>query len=121
MAEIEDKELRERTRALLEEVHPDDEAVDRVAFRGAQFDHGLAMVHFPAGRGGLGLQPKQQLVINDELRLRTKSCPTLFAYESRLTFQHQLLQQLAHLELAHRVQLRTEFHDHVLNALLAPF
>ncbi len=73
MAEIRDEELRKRTRALLEEVHPDDPAVDRVTFRGAQFDHGLGMVHFPEGRGGLGIQPKQQQVVNDELRLRTKT------------------------------------------------
>ncbi len=42
MAEIPAEELRARTRALLEEVHPDDPSVDRMAFRGAQFDHGLA-------------------------------------------------------------------------------
>jgi alkylation response protein AidB-like acyl-CoA dehydrogenase len=73
VAEIRDEELRERTRALLEEVHPDDPAVDRVAFRGAQFDRGLGMVHFPEGRGGLGARPKQQQVVNDELWLRTET------------------------------------------------
>ena len=33
-------------------------------FYGAQFDAGLAFVHFPVGHGGLGLSPKLQLVIN---------------------------------------------------------
>jgi alkylation response protein AidB-like acyl-CoA dehydrogenase len=36
----------------------------RVEFYGAQFDMGLAFVHFPVGHGGLGLPPKLQLVIN---------------------------------------------------------
>jgi len=61
-----DEELRERTRALLLEVDPD--RVDQATFRGAQFDHGLAWVHFPDGLGGLGLLPKMQAVVNDELR-----------------------------------------------------
>ncbi len=73
MEEIQDEELRERTCALLEEVHPDDPSVDRATFRGAQFDHGLAMVHFPKGRGGLGLEPKRQQIIDDELRNRTQT------------------------------------------------
>ena len=33
---------------------------DPVAFLGAQFDLGLAWVHFPEGRGGLGLSPRFQ-------------------------------------------------------------
>jgi alkylation response protein AidB-like acyl-CoA dehydrogenase len=33
-------------------------------FYGAQFDMGLAFVHFPPGNGGLGLSPKLQMVIN---------------------------------------------------------
>jgi alkylation response protein AidB-like acyl-CoA dehydrogenase len=66
VAAITDEELRERTRALLAEVHPDQ--VDRVRFRGAQFDHGLAWVHFPEGLGGLGLAPGAQRVVQEELR-----------------------------------------------------
>lgn len=67
------EDLRARTRALLEEVNPDDPSVDRIKFRGAQFDHGLAFVHFPEGRGGLGLAPKLQQVVNDELQRNTKT------------------------------------------------
>jgi alkylation response protein AidB-like acyl-CoA dehydrogenase len=33
-------------------------------FYGAQFDMGLAFVHFPVGHGGLGLPPRLQLAIN---------------------------------------------------------
>ena len=36
----------------------------RVDFYGAQFDMGLAFVHFPVGHGGLALPPRLQLVIN---------------------------------------------------------
>jgi alkylation response protein AidB-like acyl-CoA dehydrogenase len=37
-------------------------------FLGAQFDLGLAWVHFDEGFGGLGLNPKLQRVINDRVR-----------------------------------------------------
>lgn len=63
---ITDDDLRVRVRRLLDEAHPD--RVDQITFRGAQYDHGLAWVHFPEGLGGLGLNPKQQLVVIDELR-----------------------------------------------------
>jgi alkylation response protein AidB-like acyl-CoA dehydrogenase len=59
-------ELRERTRALLKAVSPDE--VDQVTFRGTQYDHGLAWVNYPEGFGGLGLAPKMQGIVNDELR-----------------------------------------------------
>ena len=36
-------------------------------FLGAQFDAGLAWVHFPDGYGGLGLSPKLQNVANQRL------------------------------------------------------
>jgi alkylation response protein AidB-like acyl-CoA dehydrogenase len=36
-------------------------------FLGAQFDRGLAWVHFPEGHGGLGLSPKLQTVINERI------------------------------------------------------
>jgi alkylation response protein AidB-like acyl-CoA dehydrogenase len=36
-------------------------------FLGAQFDKGLAWVHFPEGHGGLGLSPKLQKLINERL------------------------------------------------------
>jgi alkylation response protein AidB-like acyl-CoA dehydrogenase len=63
---MDDKELRGRVQQLLAEYDPS--AVDMHTFRGAQFDAGLALVHFPEGKGGLGLSPKLQAVVNDELR-----------------------------------------------------
>jgi alkylation response protein AidB-like acyl-CoA dehydrogenase len=36
-----------------------------VDFLGAQFDKGLAWVHFPVGMGGLGISPKFQKVVNE--------------------------------------------------------
>ncbi len=36
-------------------------------FLGAQFDRGLAWVHFPEGHGGLGLSPKFQKAINERI------------------------------------------------------
>mgnify|MGYP000343440315 CR=1 FL=1 len=70
---ISEVDLRARVRKLLDEVHADQ--VDQFTFRGAQYDHGLAMVHFPEGFGGLGLSPKMQQVVNDELR---KLCKTVY-------------------------------------------
>jgi alkylation response protein AidB-like acyl-CoA dehydrogenase len=70
MVAITDDELRLRTRALLEEVDP--ATVDRITFRGAQFDRGLAWVHFPEGFGGLGLAPRAQAIVLEELRRGSK-------------------------------------------------
>ena len=50
---------------LLDECDP--KTHDSVTFLGAQFDKGLAWVHFPVGHGGLGLNPKLQRVINDRV------------------------------------------------------
>ncbi len=61
-----EEELRERVRRLKAQCHPDQ--VDMYTFRGAQYDHGLAWVHFPEGYGGLGINPKMQAVVADELR-----------------------------------------------------
>ncbi|HKX76311.1 MAG TPA: acyl-CoA dehydrogenase family protein [Acidimicrobiia bacterium] len=44
-----------------------------VEFWGAQFDAGLAWVHFPPGAGGLGLTPGLQRRVNE--RLRTAGAP----------------------------------------------
>ena len=41
--------------------------VSAVEFLGAQFDKGLAWVHFPVGNGGLGLNPKLQKLINERI------------------------------------------------------
>ena len=40
---------------------------DPKAFLGAQFDAGLAWVHFPEGAGGLGLAPRMQRVVDQAL------------------------------------------------------
>jgi alkylation response protein AidB-like acyl-CoA dehydrogenase len=40
-----------------------------IAFLGAQFDLGLAWVHFPVGHGGLGLSPKFQKIVNEKIAL----------------------------------------------------
>jgi alkylation response protein AidB-like acyl-CoA dehydrogenase len=39
-----------------------------VTFRGAQYDRGLAWVHFPEGFGGLGLEPRLQRHVETRLR-----------------------------------------------------
>jgi alkylation response protein AidB-like acyl-CoA dehydrogenase len=63
---ITDQDLLARVDALVaaERDHLD----DRVAFRGAQYDAGLALVHFPEGYGGLGLTRDRQIVVDDALR-----------------------------------------------------
>jgi alkylation response protein AidB-like acyl-CoA dehydrogenase len=39
----------------------------QVEFLGAQFDKGLAWVHFPEGHGGLGVNPKLQKLVNERI------------------------------------------------------
>ncbi|HVM40650.1 MAG TPA: acyl-CoA dehydrogenase family protein [Acidimicrobiia bacterium] len=58
--------VRQRIGELLDRHDP--KTTDRQEFWGAQFDLGLAWVHFPEGYGGLGLSPKLQGVIRQELR-----------------------------------------------------
>jgi alkylation response protein AidB-like acyl-CoA dehydrogenase len=65
-----EEELRKRTRALLEEVHPEKTA--SIPFRQKQYEHGLAWVHFPEGHGGLGLSPKMNIVVSDEISKHSK-------------------------------------------------
>ncbi|MEN9805299.1 MAG: hypothetical protein RIS41_2146 [Actinomycetota bacterium] len=50
---------------LLAEFPP--KSTDPTTFLGAQFDRGLAWVHFDEGNGGLGLNPKLQRTINERL------------------------------------------------------
>ena len=69
-AQMTEEELRARVRALLDELHP--EKTDAVAFRRKQFEHGLAWVHFPEGHGGLGLSPKLNPVVSDEIAKHSK-------------------------------------------------
>lgn len=61
-----DQDLAKRTEELVEENR--NILDDQFAFRGAQYDAGLAMVHFPEGYGGLGGNRGQQLVIDEILR-----------------------------------------------------
>ena len=67
---IDENELRKRVRALLDEVHP--ETSDSVGFRRAQYEHGLAWVHFPEGFGGLGLSPKMNQNVFEEIHKHSK-------------------------------------------------
>ena len=55
-------DVTERCRALLASNDP--AKVSATEFLGAQFDAGLAWVHFPEGHGGLGLAPKLQNTVN---------------------------------------------------------
>ncbi|MCJ7670450.1 MAG: acyl-CoA dehydrogenase family protein [Acidimicrobiia bacterium] len=63
MASDDERDVRARVATLLAE-HADD---DQTTFLGAQFDAGLARVHYPAGQGGLDLAPKLQEVVDTEL------------------------------------------------------
>ena len=69
--EITEADLRARVHKLLEEAHPD--KVDQFTFRGKQYDHGLALVHFPEGYGGLGISPGMQAIVHDELSKNVKT------------------------------------------------
>jgi len=51
---------------------------DRHAFMGAQFDLGLAWVHFPQGQGGLGLSRRVQSIVDDRLNEATPHRPSFF-------------------------------------------
>jgi len=57
-------ELRERVRAFLAEHDPHEMATQD--FLNAQFDAGLAWVHYPEGLGGLGLSRSLQQIVDDE-------------------------------------------------------
>jgi alkylation response protein AidB-like acyl-CoA dehydrogenase len=46
----------------------DPSTTDSVTFRGAQYDRGLAWVHFPEGFGGLGLEGRLQRHVDTRLR-----------------------------------------------------
>ena len=50
---------------LLAEHDPKTEPVEE--FLGAQFDYGLAFVHFPEGNGGLDVAPRLQAVVNQRI------------------------------------------------------
>src|SRR5580698_7696183 len=58
--------VRSRLRALLADHNPS--STPAVEFLGARFDAGLAWVSFPVGRGGLGVSPDLQGLVERELR-----------------------------------------------------
>jgi alkylation response protein AidB-like acyl-CoA dehydrogenase len=64
-ADIAAADITRRVEELLA-AHPP-ASTDRRAFLGAQFDAGLAWVHFPEGAGGLGLSPAVQRVVDEAL------------------------------------------------------
>ena len=66
MADFSEDQVRQRARGLLDDVDPGE--ATQYEFRGAQFDRGLSRVDFPEGKGGLGLSPKAQTVVDEELR-----------------------------------------------------
>jgi alkylation response protein AidB-like acyl-CoA dehydrogenase len=55
----------------------DPSTTDTVTFLGAQFDAGLAWVHFPVGYGGLDVSPGLQKDVED--RLRSLGAPSAYA------------------------------------------
>jgi alkylation response protein AidB-like acyl-CoA dehydrogenase len=59
----------QRVNALIDELLAahDPKATSATDFLGAQFDAGLAWIHFPEGNGGLGLSPKLQKIINERV------------------------------------------------------
>jgi alkylation response protein AidB-like acyl-CoA dehydrogenase len=63
---ITDAELADRAKDLLTKVDPRE--ADQFTFRGAQYDAGLAWVHFPVGLGGLGLGRGRQSIVDQVLR-----------------------------------------------------
>ena len=54
--------------ALVDRLLEENDPADAIAFRGAQYDLGLAWVSFPAGFGGLGLAPDLQRRVEDRIR-----------------------------------------------------
>ncbi len=59
----------DRVSALVDQLlaEHDPKTTDTTEFLGHQFDRGLAWVHFPEGKGGLGLSPKLQTQINNRM------------------------------------------------------
>ena len=67
--------VRERIAGLLAAHDP--KTLSNEEFRGAQFDAGLAWVHFPEGSGGLGLPPRHQRTVDTELGRAGAAAPGL--------------------------------------------
>jgi alkylation response protein AidB-like acyl-CoA dehydrogenase len=54
--------------ALVDRLLEENDPADAIAFRGAQYDLGLAWVWFPVGFGGLGLAPDLQRAVEERIR-----------------------------------------------------
>src|SRR5215211_454088 len=54
--------------ALVDRLLEENDPADPIAFRGAQYDLGLAWVSFPVGFGGLGLAPDLQRRVEERIR-----------------------------------------------------
>jgi alkylation response protein AidB-like acyl-CoA dehydrogenase len=63
----------ERISQLLAQADPRTASMEE--FRGLQYDYGLAWVHFPEGRGGLGLAPSLQNTVDARLRQAGAKAP----------------------------------------------
>src|SRR5262249_26246066 len=61
----EEQRVEDLVATLLEQYPP--QSTPSATFLGAQFDAGLAWVHFPEGHGGLGFNPKLQKLINERV------------------------------------------------------
>ncbi len=62
-----DSDAEQQVVEALERLVAEHDPADKVAFLGAQFDLGLAWVHFPVGYGGLGAGPKLQKMIQERI------------------------------------------------------
>jgi alkylation response protein AidB-like acyl-CoA dehydrogenase len=70
--DVVEAEGRQEVAARVEELIRAHADADEVEFLGAQFDAGLAWVHFPVGAGGLGLRPALQVEVDDRLRAASR-------------------------------------------------
>ena len=66
MSTTDEARVTEAVEQLLAETDP--KQVDKVTFRGAVYDAGLAWIHFPEGWGGMGLAPTHQRIVEKALR-----------------------------------------------------
>ncbi len=62
-ATIDEARIAELAQELIKDFPP--KTTPAQEFLGAQFDRGLAWVHFPVGHGGLGVSPKFQKTVNE--------------------------------------------------------
>ena len=66
MSTTDEARVTEAVEKLLAETDP--KQVDKVTFRGAVYDAGLAWIHFPDGWGGMGLAPTNQRIVDKAFR-----------------------------------------------------